>query len=275
MRGTTDRADRTGYGLIGFGRIGRRIAARLAGRPEAPPLVAVLARPGDADAARAAVPHAAVCTDADDFLARPMAVAVECASAATLAALGPPTLRAGIDLVPLSLTALCDPAAEAAILGAAAEGPGRLEIPPGAVGTLDLLAAAREEGLERVVYRQLKSPAMWARTPAADLCDLAAVRGRTVILSGSVREVAARFPRNLNVSVGVALAGLGLDRTAVEVVADPALSETAHELDLDAGPGSARLRLSGRPVGPDGDPVDYTTFGVLRLLLRRRARVMV
>jgi aspartate dehydrogenase len=275
MRATTDRADGTGYGLIGFGRIGQRISARLAGRADAPRLVAVLVRPADAGAARAAAPDAHIFTDLDAFVeARPL-VAVECASAATLADIGPRLLRAGVDLIPLSLTALCDPAVEAAVLGAAADGPGRLEVPPGAVGTLDLLAAAREEGLERVVYRQLKSPAMWARTPAADLCDLAAVRGRTVILSGSVREVAARFPRNLNVSVGVALAGLGLDRTAVEVVADPALSETAHELDLDAGPGSARLRLSGRPVGPDGDPVDYTTFGVLRLLLRRRARVMV
>lgn len=264
-----------GFGLIGFGRIGRRIAARMAREARAPLLAALLVHPADASAARDAAPDAAICTDADDFLARPIAVAVECASAAALAALGPRVLRAGVDLIPLSLTALCDPAVEAALLEAAAEGAGRLEIAPGAVGTLDLLAAARHDRLERVVYRQLKSPAMWSRTPAAALCDLAAVRVRTVILSGSVREVAARFPRNLNVSVGVALAGLGLDRTEIEVVADPALSETAHELDVDAGPGSARLRLSGRPVGPDGDPVDHTTFGVLRLLLRRCARVMV
>ena len=41
----------------------------------------------------------------------------------------------------------------------------------------------------------------------------------------------------LNTSVGVALAGLGLDATEAELVADPAISETAHELEIHAAPG--------------------------------------
>lgn len=253
------------YGVIGGGRIGRRLVQRLPGA------VAVLAR----DPASAGLDPALVCTTLEAFVARAPAIAVECASAAALAELGPGLLAAGIDLVPLSLTALADPAVEGRLLAAAEEGPGRLEIAPGAIGTLDLLAAAREEGLRRVVYRQLKSPAMWRLTPAAGLADLDFIVERTVFFRGSVRDVARRLPNNLNTSVGVALAGLELDATEAELIADPALSETAHELDVHAAPGTALLRLGGREVPPDGDPADYTTFSLMRLLRRRDARVRV
>jgi aspartate dehydrogenase len=115
---------------------------------------------------------------------------------------------------------------------------------------------------------------MW-RLVAGAPSGLEAVRERTVILRGSVRALASRFPNNLNTSVGVALAGLGLDRTGAELVADPALSETAHELEIEAAPGNAVLRLGGRTVPPDGDPVDYTTFSVMRLIRKRVARVAI
>ena len=106
---------------------------------------------------------------------------------------------------------------------------------------------------------------MWQLTPAAALADLASIRDRQVFFRGSVREVARRLPGNLNTSVGVALAGLGLDATEAELVADPGASrETAHELEIHAAPGRAVLKLGGREVAPDGDPVDYTTFSLMR-----------
>ncbi len=254
------------YGIVGFGRIGQRLAARVPG-------AVVLARPERLTVA--AVSAAQVCTTLEAFIAAKPDVAIECASAATLAAIGPSLLAAGIDLVPLSLTALVDPAVETRLRAAAEAGPGRIEIAPGAIGTLDLLATAHEEGLARVVYRQLKSPAMWRLTPAAALTDLGMISTRTVFFRGSVRDVARHLPNNLNTAVGVALAGLGLDRTEAELVADPSISQTAHELDIDAAPGKALLRLGGRDVPPDGDPIDYTTFSLIRLLRRRTARMVI
>ena len=259
----------TGYGIVGFGRIGRRLAVRLPG------VAAVLVRPARAAETAAIVDAEKVCTTLDAFVARQPSVAIECASPQALIDCGPALLAAGIDFVPLSLAAFADPEVEDRLTAAAVLGPGRLEIAPGAIGTLDLLVAAREEGLRRVVYRQLKSPEMWKLTPATELTDLATVRGRRVFFKGSVREAARRFPGNLNTSVAVALAGLGLDGTEAELVADPAISETAHELEVHAAPGTAVLRLGGREVPPDGDPADYTTFSLMRVLRRRQARVMI
>lgn len=252
------------WGILGFGRIGQRLEAR---RPGA---VAILVKPPQATRA-----GSTACTMIDDFIAARPEIAVECASAPVLAEYGPKLLAAGIDLVPLSLTAFADPAVERRLMAAAEAGPGRLEIAPGAIATLDLLATAREEGLRRVVYRQIKPPAMWRLTPAAALADWASIRERQVFFRGSVREVARNMPGNLNTSVGVALAGLGLDGTEAELVADPAISETAHELEVYAAPGKAVLKLGGRDVPPDGDPVDYTTFSLMRILKRREARVMI
>lgn len=254
----------TGWGILGFGRIGQRLAARLPGA------AAILVR-----RAQGASAGSAACTTLEAFIAAKPSIAIECASPQVLAEYGPALLSAGIDLVPLSLTALADRDVERRLMDAAKAGPGRLELAPGAIGTLDLLATAREEGLRRVVYRQLKSPSMWQLTPAAGLADLASIRDRQVIFRGSVREVARRLPNNLNTSVGVALAGLGLDATEAELVADPAISETAHELEIHAAPGTAVLKLGGREVAPDGDPVDYTTFSLLRILRRRQARVII
>jgi aspartate dehydrogenase len=73
----------------------------------------------------------------------------------------------------------------------------------------------------------------------------------------------------------VALAGLGLDATEVELIADPAVSETAYELEVHAAPGTAVLKLGGREVALDDDPVDYTTFSLMRILRRRQARVVI
>jgi aspartate dehydrogenase len=259
----------TGYGLVGFGRIGRRLAARFPGA------TAVLVRPSRAAAAAAIVGADKVCVSLDQFVARQPTIAIECASAASLIEVGPSLLDAGIDVVPLSLTALTDRAFEQRLMAAASAGPGRIEIVPGAIGTLDLLATACEEGLKRVIYRQLKSPAMWRLTPARELTDLGSIHTRHVFFRGSVREVAALMPDNLNTAVGVALAGLGLDGTEAELVADPGLSQTAHELDVSATPGNAMVRVGGRDVGPGGDPVDYTTFSLMRLLRRRLARVVI
>jgi aspartate dehydrogenase len=245
------------FAIIGGGKIGRRLAD-LATSVPGWTLVATHRRGDDLRALIATNPE----------------LVFECASRAALAELAPPLLRAGIDVVPLSLTALCDRAVERELIAAAEAGPGRLEIPPGAMATLEALSAAREDELHGVVYRQVKSPAMWKTTPARGFADLDAIAARMVFAAGNVREVADRFPDNLNTAVGVALAGLGLDATRIELIADPAIHATEHELDVDAGPGSYRLRVGGRAVGT-GDPVDYSTFGLLRILRRRSVRLVI
>lgn len=262
----------TRCGLVGLGRIGRRLAARLQGTNSAGDLVAVLVRPAQLDMARDLAGTAQVCTDLDQFLATRPDVVVECASAAILAEAGPAILAGGADLMPLSLAALADPAAERRLMDAAHAGPGRLEIPAGAIGSLGFIAAAREDGLRRVLFRAFNPPQVWVAGWAG---GSAQPTGAGLFFQGSVREAARQYPRNLNVSVGVALAGLGLDRTEAELHADPGITQAVFEVSIEAGPGHATLHVRSRDVPIGQDPADYTTFSVLRLLRRRHERIVV
>lgn len=263
------------FGIIGFGPIARRIACRLREQAGAPELVALLVRDRSREAATEAFGAAVVCTDLRAFIARRPVVAVESASAAALVQHGPELLRAGIDLMPLSLGAFADPANEHALLAAAELGPGRLEIPAGALGSLGLLAAGRECGLREVVLRVSYPVQRWAGMGAGRFIDLDAVRQPTPFLRGTVRHVVSKFPGHLNVSVAVALAGLGLDHTELELVADPGITQAVFELTSLADAGPVSLRIGGRDAPVDEDPIDYTTFSVLRLLRRRQARVAI
>lgn len=177
--------------------------------------------------------------------------------------------------MPLSLSAFADPGAERRLTEAAEAGPGRLEIPAGAIGSIGVLRAAREHGLESVVFRAANGPLAWSRTAASGMIDLHGATSPVVFFRGSVRDVARLFPRNVNVSVGVALAGLGLDRTTAELTVDPMLTQARFEAEAIAGPGRALIRVNGPGRPTLADPVDYTTFSVLRLLLRRDARIMI
>jgi aspartate dehydrogenase len=263
------------FGLFGLGRIGRRIAERLVGDPAAPRLTAVLVRSDQEKCAAAFIDPALVCTSLDAFLHRRPHVVVECASREALRTCAAPVLASGIDLIPLSLAALADRHIETQIMTAAMSGPGRLEIPAGAMGALDVLAAAREDELSSVTFRAAYPTASWRGTAAETMLRLDQVASRTIFYRGSVRDIASLFPRHVNVAVGVALAGLGLDATNGELIVDPALSQAEFEMDIVAGPGAVDLRVRGRDAQLGADPVDYTTFSILRLLRRRQARVMI
>ena len=48
------------------------------------------------------------------------------------------------------------------------------------------------------------------------------------VFDGSAREAIAGFPANVNVSVALSLAGIGPDRTQVEIWADPGVTRNTH-----------------------------------------------
>jgi aspartate dehydrogenase len=62
------------------------------------------------------------------------------------------------------------------------------------------------------------------------------------VFAGTAREGAAGFPANVNVAAALSLAGIGPDRTMMEIWADPFLSRNCHTIEVDSD--SARFTLS-------------------------------
>src|SRR5438094_254277 len=62
------------------------------------------------------------------------------------------------------------------------------------------------------------------------------------VFAGTAREGAAGFPANVNVAAALSLAGIGPDRTLMEIWADPAVDRNCHTIEVDSD--SARFTLS-------------------------------
>ena len=67
------------------------------------------------------------------------------------------------------------------------------------------------------------------------------------IFSGTAREAARGFPVNLNVAAALSLAGIGPDRTLVEVWADPTVTRNTHRIEVDADSASFSMTIENIP----------------------------
>ena len=206
-------------GLIGFGAIGQEIIATAGRLDEADSICAVLVRPGRE------APGAPCVHDVAGLLAASPDVVLECAGPGAVREFGETILAAGVDLVVSSVGALTDADLARRLLAAEQAGGGRLLIPAGAVAGLDGLVAASLAGLSAVTYDSHKPPHAWRGTPAEQAIDLDDPADEQVFFEGSAREAAAAYPKNANVSVAVSLAGLGLDRTRVRLIASRRVSD--------------------------------------------------
>jgi len=224
-------------GVIGHGFIGAELVRRLAGATDLGLQVAfVHARRSDA-----AIPEALLLRDLDGFGDRGADLIVEAAHPNVTRTHGARIL-ANSDYLPLSVTALADDGLRAAMDAAAVASGHRLLLPHGALVGAGSLAEWRDQW-RTVTFRMEKPPMSLDLTTAG--ISVADIETRTVLHDGSVRSIAARFPRNVNAMVTGALASIGLDRARGVLVADPALTELRLTVDARGRDGS-RLRISRR-----------------------------
>ena len=253
--------------VVGFGAIGQALAqqlqkdGRIALVQVIVPTVTVVA----AQAASASLAPGARVLDALDLgPARRPDLVVECAGHAAVLAHVVPALQAGIPCAMASVGSLHDAALLAQLDAAALEGGTRLQLVSGAIGAIDALAAARIGGLDDVVYVGRKPPLSWAGTPAGQAFDLAHLAAPQVIFRGSAREAARQFPKNANVAATVSLAGLGLDRTRVELVADPGVARNVHTVTARGAFGRLELQMENLPLAANPKTSALTVYSLVR-----------
>lgn len=140
--------------------------------------------------------------------------------------------------------------------------PGRVLVPAGAVGGLDVLAAASRAGTDdaRLRHYTIKS--------AAALGVAEQGTRRHEVFRGSAREAALQFPRTSNASVALALATIGLDRTEVIVLADPQVTRTRHVVEWESPLGRYEMSFENS-LDPDsgGRTSAITAWSVAELLI--------
>ncbi len=265
----------TSVGLIGYGGIARDVVAALREADAGVKISAALCRPGQAERARAALPGIDIVESLDALLALGPTVVAEVAGQQAVAQYGPAVLRRGFDLLMISIGALAEPALFERLKAAAHHGNSCILLPAGAIGGIDAIAAMRVGGLDAVRYRSRKPPAAWRGSPAEKVADLDRLTSRTVLFRGNAGEAALLYPQNANVAAAVALAGLGFERTEVELVADPAAPGNVHEIEAEGSAGRFAIQLQGKPSRTNPKTSALAALSVARALLNLGAAIVI
>jgi aspartate dehydrogenase len=174
-------------------------------------------------------------------------IVVECAPANLLPAIAEPFLRAGKIVVVLSAGAILS---HQELVEAAREHGGQIVVPTGALLGLDAVTAAAEG--------EIRSVRMITRKPVKGLVGapyllehniaIDAITEPLRIFEGTPREAAVGFPANLNVAVALSLAGIGPDRTSLEIWADPSLERNTHRIVVEADSATFSMSIENVPT---------------------------
>ena len=216
-----------------------------------------------------------VTTRLDDLLATKPDLVIECASHSAIDTHAVPVLDAGLDLLIVSIGALSDDRLRGKVFEAANRAKGQLLLPAGAVAGIDGLVAAKYGGLAHVALRSRKPPLAWGGAPGVEGVDLAAIKTATTIFAGNAGEAARLFPKNANVAATIALAGLGFERTEVELIADPAAPGNVHELEAQGAFGRFRIVLENVPSPDNPKTSALTAMSIIRLIENKRASIVM
>jgi aspartate dehydrogenase len=259
-------------GIIGLGAIGRPLAEAIAAGQAGP--VAVTVALVREPARHAALPGGGLLTaDAGAFLTSRMDLVVEAGGHDAVRQYGEAVLAAGRDLLVVSVGAFADDA----LLGrlrAAAQGAGRqILVPSGAIAGLDVISAAAVGGLEAVTITTRKPPEAWRGTIAEG--QAFAATAPVLLYDGPARQGVALFPQNVNVAAALALAGVGLDATAMRVYADPAVTRNTHEVTARGAFGELRLTLQNVPSAENPKTGRIVAMSVLKAIRNRVAPLVV
>lgn len=251
--------------IVGWGAIARRVADLLGQRNDNIMVVGIATR--NAPQQGSALPEGVRWLSAPDDL-RDLApdLVVEAAGRAAVEPWGLASLRCASGFVVSSTSAFSEDAVLQRLVDEAERCGSQILIPPGALGGLDALAAASRLQLESVTHRIIKPPRAWKGTPAEDLIDLDALTSAQVFFKGSAREAASRFPANANVAAISALAGIGFERTNLELVADPATTANCHHLTARGDFGELNVMIENRPFAANPKSSELTALSLVRLI---------
>lgn len=249
-------------GLIGLGAIGGQFVDLVRADPECSiDVVAALVR----DTTRKRSTDVPQVESLEALLAHGVDIVAEAGGHAALREFAPVCLAAGVPLVALSIGALADSGFEQEVRTAAAAGHVQLTLASGAVGCLDLLASAAEGGLEQVLHTILKPPTAFGLDPTAG----------GEIFHGTARQAATDYPQNANVAAAIALAGVGLDRSEVSIVADPTITANCHQIEMRGTFGRCSVTIEGKPSRDNPRTAAVVPMSLKHSLERRHATVVI
>jgi len=254
-------------GLAGLGAVGLDVARRLISGVPGLTLAAVAVR--DIEKAKRALPQLeGIPVRKATELADDCDVVVECLPPALFREVALSAIDKSRMFMPLSVAQLLD---NEDLVARARDKGARILVPTGALLGLDAVRGAAEGTIHSIRMVTRKPPAglegaPYLRDQGITLAGLSEPRK---VFDGTAREGARGFPTNVNVAAALSLAGIGPDKTHLEIWADPGVTRNTHTITVDAD--TARFTMTIENVPSEnprtGKSVAPSTVAALRALV--------
>jgi aspartate dehydrogenase len=233
-------------GLAGLGAVGLEVAKRLIAGVPGLTLAAVAVR--DVDKARRALPQigASIPVRKATELASDCDIVVECLPPALFRDVAVSAIDKGRIFMPLSVAQLLE---NGDLVEHARQKGARILAPTGALIGLDAVRAAAEGTIHSVKMVTRKPPAGLEGAPylREHGISVAGLKVPLKVFDGSAREGARGFPANVNVAAALSLAGIGPDRTQLEIWADPGVTRNTHRIEVESDTARFSMQIENVP----------------------------
>lgn len=134
----------------------------------------------------------------------------------------------------------------------------KVYIPSGAISGVDALKGARAGSIKKVVLTTTKNPLSFKGVKYVQDkgINLDLIKKDLVLFSGKARDAVKFFPQNINVAAVLSLAGIGVDKTQVRIIASPQATKNIHEIKIESVAGNVYTRTENI-LHPDNPKTSY------------------
>jgi aspartate dehydrogenase len=191
----------------------------------------------------------------DRFVDSTADIVIESASQQAVKNFAKRIIESGKDLMVMSVGALADTQflAELLELTPIKDGQSKIYVPSGAIAGIDAIRSVRHIA-DSISITTKKSPKALAGAPffTTRNVSLDNITKVTEIYEGSAVEAVKLFPANVNVAAVLSLAGIGVEKTMVRILADPEATTNQHEIVATGSFGE--IKISVNNVTAPGNP---------------------
>jgi len=146
-------------------------------------------------------------------------------------------INGGKDLVIMSVGSLLNEKFRKKIEKISKEKHCKIYLPSGAVCGIDGILSGSIDIIDEVTLVTTKPPEALNKE----------YNKRKIVFEGNARDAVKKFPMNINVAASLSLAGIGFDKTKVEIVADPVATRISHKILAHGKFGRLRAEVENMP----------------------------
>ncbi|MCS3923127.1 aspartate dehydrogenase [Methanosalsum natronophilum] len=184
-----------------------------------------------------------------DEMVREVDLIVETASQRAVRSIAIPALKAKCDVLIMSVGALAEDKLRNDIYALATQNNCKVYLPSGSIAGIDGIKSAMSGDIQSITLKTKKPPAGLKDAPyiIEQGINLDKIDSETIIFEGSALNAVNAFPANVNVAATLSIAGIGFEKTKVQIIADPKLTMNVHEIEVLGEFGKICSRIENKP----------------------------